>query len=202
MNWKYLGALVVVVGFGCGESAVNATTGGNGGAGGDCWYCVGSGGSTAATMSATTSGKTTSGKATSGKATSGGGKDGVVITYSGSLNTKTGEGKYSYSVASGDQATLCDVSYSIVGATVDPSCVSCTFAYTMPLSAPVVTVGGADCGGNDMLDGKEVRFGHTDPATLMFFKEGSYTPLDAKLGDSQVMGDEWVFGLSYSGGGK
>jgi hypothetical protein len=190
LRYTYLGSLCILAALGCGDSVNEATTStsssGSGGAGGDdCWYCGDGGGGMAGVGGATT------GKGSSGKG--GGSGDGIMIVFSGELNTNTGEGTYSGVYTTDDKTVQCDVSYTIMGATLDPSCGACTFAYEMPLSMPIITVA-TGCNGEDKLT--STKWGHTDPDTAMFEKGGTYTPIKDG-GTSKVDADVWTFGLSY-----
>lgn len=197
LRYIYFGAFCIVAALGCGENVNQATTSGtaagDGGAGGDdCWYCGDGGGGMAGVGGATT-GKTSS----SGKG-GGSGKGGVMIALSGELNTKTGEGIYAGVYTTDDKTVQCDVSYTIMGATLDASCAACTFAYEMPLSMPILTVA-TGCDGLDKLT--TTKWGHTDPDTAMFEKGGGYTPIKDG-GTSKLDADVWTFGLNYYLGGK
>jgi hypothetical protein len=187
--------------LGCGNDsdASSATTAGTGGAGGDdCWYCGDGGGGMAGVGGATGSGITSGKGSSSGKG--GGSGDGITFVYAGELNTKTGEGAYSGLYTSDDKTVQCDVSFTITGATLDPSCAACNFAYEMPLSMPMVTLA-TGCDGFDKLT--TTKWGHQDPGTVMFEKGGTYNPIKDG-GTSKVEGDVWTFGLvfQFGGGGK
>ncbi len=192
LRYTYLGSLCILAALGCGDSVNEATTStsssGSGGAGGDdCWYCGDGGGGNAGVGGATT------GKGSSGKGGGSGKGDGVTITWQGVLDTKTGAGSYSIVYTTDEKVDVCDVSFTIEGATLDPSCAACTFAYTMPLTMPMVTVA-TGCNGEDKLT--STKWGHTDPDTVMFEKGGAYTPIKDG-GTSKVDADVWTFGLSY-----
>jgi len=204
LRYTYLGSLCILAAFGCGDSVNQATTSGTaaggGGAGGDdCWYCGDGGSGGMAGVGGATTGKTNS----SSKASGGGKGDGVTITWQGVLDTKTGDGTYSIVYTTDEKVDVCDVSFTIEGATLDPSCAACTFAYAMPLTMPVVTAD-SGCNGEDKLTA--TKWGHTDPDTVMFEKSGMYNAIKDG-GTSKVEGDTWEFGFVYyipgdGGGGK
>lgn len=144
---------------------------------GDCWYCSGNGGSTGKDGST--------------------GKGTYTFTLSGSLDRSTGEGSYRITEAD-DGGTVCDVAYSVTGATEDTSCSACTFAYTMPLSMPNVAVA-QGCSGSEGLDGTDVGYGHAEPDTLYSGKSGVWK---SNGSGSTVDGDNWSFSvvIDLSGG--
>lgn len=188
-----------MIAVGCDSNSVEVASSGSGTGGEDCWYC-GDGGSNAG------SGGATSGKGSSSSGKGGGSAGGVMLEFSGQLNTDTGAGTYAVIYTADDDTVVCDASYTITGATIDASCTTCTFAYEMPLSMPMVTVA-TGCGGVDQLT--STKWGHKDPSTVMFEKNGGYSPIDSG-GTSTVEGNNWTFTFEYylaggdgkDGGGK
>jgi hypothetical protein len=120
----------------------------------------------------------------------------AVQTWSGTLNTKTGEGNYSYVISDDGGKTLtCDLSFKIASATLNETCLECLFAWNMPLGEAEIGSAGK-CGDQANAGGTAVMLGHKAPNELFFGKQGSWYSLAKLDGESKVDGDEWTF--SYS----
>jgi hypothetical protein len=176
---KLRGLVATLALWGCSEEPAP-----NDNAGGNCWYCTGGGGA-GGNGGASTGGGGSGGKTVTGDTT---------YTIQGELDTATGIGTYRTStVQTAHGKSICDIGYTVTGATADATCAKCTLAYAMPLSDPVVNAGTLGC--DKMMTGTVVTWGHADPGTLYISKAGTWYPVD-KGANSKVDGTTWTFDLT------